>query len=178
MNTTSAHVPQFTEQEKRQKRTALWENALKQDSVDALKQLFHTAEDVRNATWWMWNPDNDTRPENERDDVHTGTKHLIDALCTIHAKKDDEGNVVKDTEGNVVESSKPRVQCLTWTLSTFQDAYTEQDIKWCVNKKLKPSIRFYRLDAMMKSKYQQLLNCVEAHLNAMQNQEADTAEEM
>ena len=149
-------VTRFTEQEKKQKRRLL-HRAMEHDNVDVLKQLFDTAEDVRNATWWMHNHRNDKRPAKERKTRHTGTRHLIDELCQIR----DEHN-----------KGDPRMQCLRWTLTTFPDAYTESDINYCVNeikKKMKNCD-----DAMMESKYEQLLNCVQAHLDAMQSQEADT----
>lgn len=140
----------------RQMRKVFWEEAYKHDDPTHMARLFRSEADVRNATWWLYNPRNDQRPRGERTKRHTGTRHVIDELC-------------------IVRNDTSAFNCLTWLFQTFPKAFTADEIQYACRHRVDRGLQHaqqHNLETKVQQ-YTNIRNCVQAHLQWLDTQESD-----
>ena len=91
----------------------MWQ-ALRGDDVDSCSALFPNAQRVTNASVDIWNPENLRK---------IGTP-LLDVVASIRTH---------------INNAQPAMQCLTWLLKNYPEAYTTQDIQWVIHRNQRES---------------------------------------
>jgi hypothetical protein len=136
-----------------QMRKVFWDKAYKKDDPSHMARLFCSEKDVRNATWWLYNPQNDKRPVTERTKRHTGTRHVIDELC-------------------IVRNNKSALNCLTWLFQTFPKAFTADEIQYANRHHIDKGLRYakqHNLETMVQQ-YTNIRDRVQAHVQWLDTQ--------